>query len=211
MQTVEPAVVTTRHPLDPLTADEVLAASSILKKERGLDAGHRFVYVMLNEPAKKEVLAWKPGNGSQVDRQAFIVLRDRPNRKTIEAVVSLTQEKVVSWKEIEGVQASIMLEEFLTVDEVVRKDPRWQEALRKRGVTDFEMAITDALTGLFNRRYMETHLAGLVEQAAARSKPIAVLVLDIDYFKSINDGHGHDAGDRHHRRHVRPPDARRGA
>jgi two-component system cell cycle response regulator len=58
-----------------------------------------------------------------------------------------------------------------------------------------EMAITDALTGLFNRRYMESHLATLVEQAAARGKPIAVLVVDIDYFKSVNDSHGHDAGD----------------
>ena len=46
MQTVEPAVATTRHPLDPLTADEIQAASSILKKERGLNSGHRFVYVM---------------------------------------------------------------------------------------------------------------------------------------------------------------------
>ncbi len=55
------------------------------------------------------------------------------------------------------------------------------------------MAITDALTGLQNRRYMETHLAALVEQATARGKPIAVLILDIDFFKSINDGHGHDA------------------
>src|SRR5207342_1089052 len=55
--------------------------------------------------------------------------------------------------------------------------------------------ITDALTGLFNRRYMETHLGTLVEQAATRNKPIAVLVVDIDYFKAINDGHGHDAGD----------------
>jgi two-component system cell cycle response regulator len=57
------------------------------------------------------------------------------------------------------------------------------------------MAITDALTGLFNRRYMESHLAGLLEQASARGKPLAVLVIDIDYFKSINDTHGHDAGD----------------
>src|SRR4029077_1396791 len=54
---------------------------------------------------------------------------------------------------------------------------------------------TDALTGLFNRRYMETHLASLVEQAAARGKPITVLVVDIDFFKAINDGHGHDAGE----------------
>jgi len=144
MQTVEPAVATTRHPLDPLTSEEVQTASTTLKKERGLDGGHRFVYVMLNEPAKKDVLAWKPGNGTEVDRQAFIVVRDRTRRKTFEAVVSLTQEKVVSWEEIKGVQPSIMLEEFMTVDEVVRKDPRWQAALRRRGVSNFEMAITDA-------------------------------------------------------------------
>ena len=75
------------------------------------------------------------------------------------------------------------------------KRKRYTERLRDNVQLSIEMAITDALTGLFNRRYMETHLAGLVEQAAARGKPIAVMILDIDYFKSINDGYGHDAGD----------------
>jgi two-component system, cell cycle response regulator len=75
------------------------------------------------------------------------------------------------------------------------KKKRYTERLRDNVQMSIEMAITDALTSLFNRRYMETHLATLVEQAAARGKPIAVLVLDIDYFKAINDGHGHDAGD----------------
>jgi two-component system, cell cycle response regulator len=72
---------------------------------------------------------------------------------------------------------------------------RFSERLRDNVQMSIEMAVTDALTGLHNRRYMEMHLATLVEQAAARGKPLTVLVLDIDYFKAINDGHGHDAGD----------------
>jgi len=75
------------------------------------------------------------------------------------------------------------------------KKKRYTERLRDNVQMSIEMAITDALTGLFNRRYMEMHLATLVEQSANRGKPIAVLILDIDYFKAINDGHGHDAGD----------------
>jgi two-component system cell cycle response regulator len=75
------------------------------------------------------------------------------------------------------------------------KKKRYTERLRDNVQMSIEMAITDALTGLFNRRYMETHLASLVEQAAARGKPITVLVVDIDFFKAVNDGHGHDAGD----------------
>jgi two-component system, cell cycle response regulator len=72
---------------------------------------------------------------------------------------------------------------------------RYAERLRDNVQMSIEMAITDALTGLYNRRYMETHVGSLVEQAASRGKPLTVLVLDIDYFKSINDTHGHDAGD----------------
>src|SRR5262249_34694594 len=54
---------------------------------------------------------------------------------------------------------------------------------------------TDALSGLYNRRYMETHLASAVDQAHARGKPLALLLLDVDHFKLINDTYGHDAGD----------------
>ena len=72
---------------------------------------------------------------------------------------------------------------------------RYTERLRDNVQMSIEMAITDALTGLHNRRYMETHVGSLVNQAAARGKPLTILVLDIDYFKAINDTHGHDAGD----------------
>jgi len=72
---------------------------------------------------------------------------------------------------------------------------RYTERLRDNVQMSIEMAITDPLTGLYNRRYMESHLNSLVEQAVARKKPLTVLVLDIDYFKAINDTHGHDGGD----------------
>lgn len=72
---------------------------------------------------------------------------------------------------------------------------RYAERLRDNVQMSIEMAITDALTGLFNRRYMESHLGTLIEQAIARGKPLTALVIDIDYFKAINDTHGHDAGD----------------
>src|SRR5262249_15850895 len=52
----------------------------------------------------------------------------------------------------------------------------------------------DQLTGLHNRRYMARHLATLMMNASA-AKPISFFIMDIDYFKSVNDTHGHDVGD----------------
>lgn len=56
-------------------------------------------------------------------------------------------------------------------------------------------AITDPLTGLHNRRYAKVHLAKIAKEAGDAHKSYAVLVLDIDHFKKINDRYGHAAGD----------------
>ena len=73
---------------------------------------------------------------------------------------------------------------------------RYTETLRLNVQASIEMAVTDALTGLYNRRYLETHLSNLVEHSANRGKALSVLTLDVDFFKAVNDTHGHDAGDR---------------
>ena len=72
---------------------------------------------------------------------------------------------------------------------------RFSDRLRDNVQMTMEMAVTDGLTGLHNRRYLERHLMTLVERATTRLKPLSVLVIDIDHFKTINDGHGHAAGD----------------
>jgi len=75
------------------------------------------------------------------------------------------------------------------------KRKRYADFLRQKLDYSLEMAVTDALTGLHNRRYMAGQLQGLVTRANHGGEPVSVLVLDIDHFKSINDGFGHDAGD----------------
>jgi two-component system cell cycle response regulator len=72
---------------------------------------------------------------------------------------------------------------------------RHSDYLRGSLEQSVELALTDPLTGLANRRYMETHLRALVEQASAVAQPLSVLLVDVDNFKSINDTFGHDAGD----------------
>jgi two-component system cell cycle response regulator len=72
---------------------------------------------------------------------------------------------------------------------------RYADRLRHNVQLSLEMAITDQLTGLHNRRYMSRHLDNLISAAGRSGKPLAFLILDIDYFKAVNDGHGHDIGD----------------
>jgi two-component system cell cycle response regulator len=75
------------------------------------------------------------------------------------------------------------------------KRKRYADRLRDGVQTSIEMAVTDQLTGLHNRRYLETHFGGLFDESALRARELAVLMLDIDKFKAVNDGFGHDAGD----------------
>lgn len=58
-----------------------------------------------------------------------------------------------------------------------------------------EQAIRDALTGLFNRRYLEETMERELSQAQRNRQPLAVIMIDIDHFKSINDTYGHSCGD----------------
>lgn len=58
-----------------------------------------------------------------------------------------------------------------------------------------EQAVTDALTGLYNRRYFEESLAKEVQRAKRQQQPFSVVGIDLDYLKKINDTHGHFYGD----------------
>jgi len=72
---------------------------------------------------------------------------------------------------------------------------RFQQRLRSNYELSLSMALTDSLTGLYNRRYFEVHLQKLLQKNEASKKSMGVLMLDIDHFKKINDTYGHGVGD----------------
>jgi primary-amine oxidase len=134
-----------RSPLAPLTKDEILTAVQVLKQAEKVSNNSRFSLINLHEPAKEAVLDSRPG--SKTDREAFVVVYERNSNQTFEAIVDLTSRKVTSWKEILGVQPSYLTEDTKVVEDAVRADPRWQEAMRKRGISDLSQVRIDDWAG----------------------------------------------------------------
>lgn len=72
---------------------------------------------------------------------------------------------------------------------------RYMDTLRTRLDQSLELAITDQLTGLYNRRFLNAQLGPLAQRAQCGGDPVSVMAIDIDHFKRCNDAYGHDVGD----------------
>jgi two-component system, cell cycle response regulator len=86
-------------------------------------------------------------------------------------------------------------EELLARTRTLVKRKRHLDQLRTTVDSSMELAVTDQLTGLHNRRYMESQLKSHLQRASRGGPPVSVLIADIDHFKRVNDLFGHDAGD----------------
>ena len=129
------------HPLDPLSSDEVVEASTILRAQLQLGPKVRFETIVLKEPEKEKVLNFQPGDSTP--RQAFLVVLDNEDGATCEAVVSLDEGQVISWEHIPGVQPRIMFDEFFDCEAAVKADPNFRAALKKRGIIDPDLIMVD--------------------------------------------------------------------
>jgi primary-amine oxidase len=142
-QAIEPNIPSSPvlHPLEPLTAEEITAAVHIVRTERNLHERVRFASVTFHEPPKEVVLNFKQGD--PITRAAFIILLDNTDGATYEVIVSITEGTVTSWRHIPGAQPSIMLDEFFECEQAVKASPEFQAALRKRGITNFDLLMVD--------------------------------------------------------------------
>ena len=123
------------HPLDALTPEEYSKVYNVLQNAGKLEEKTIFTSVLLDEPAKSEVLAWKPG--MPIPRKADVVLLTEG--KSYAAVVDIAAGKIASYTELKKDQAPMTETEMHSYDDVLKKDPRILEALKKRGITDLRL------------------------------------------------------------------------
>ncbi|MCX8998526.1 primary-amine oxidase [Rhizobiaceae bacterium BDR2-2] len=153
------ASVTVTHPLDPLSLNEIATAVSILKDAENLPETVRFPIVRLEEPTKADIAAHR--DGEALPRLAFILTMNLVTSETSEAIVDLSAATVKSLTRLplEAApygQPPIMLCEFEQIDTIVKADPRWVAAVKKRGVTDEEIALVQIdpfSSGYFGRPF----------------------------------------------------------
>lgn len=125
------------HPLEPLTDDEIRTAARVLR-EAGHLAAHRMVCSMaLCEPGHTAPRDEVPA------RAVFVTLLDRSSGDVFEVIVSLVTETVTSWTLVPGVQPGMTALELGQAIETVKRDPGFQAALAKRGVTDMSLVSID--------------------------------------------------------------------
>lgn len=131
------------HPLEPLSAEEIAAVVNIIRSYPAFHHQIRFVYVSLQEPNPDFQLSYKAGEA--FEREAALVLLDisQDPATVYEATVNLTRGAVTRYEHIPGVQSSVIFEEFSAVEEIVKADPRFIEALQRRGITDLSLVNVD--------------------------------------------------------------------
>ena len=80
----------------------------------------------------------------------------------------------------------------------VREEGKLREmtaTLSARSETLEQAALTDSLTGMQNRRYFDDALREYLDEFGRIGRPVGLMILDLDHFKTVNDTHGHDVGD----------------
>ncbi|WP_333712465.1 diguanylate cyclase [Yoonia sp.] len=118
---------------------------------------------------------------------ALMVILPRDGRSEAAMHLDLGAEDVV-FADVSGAELDLRIRAL-----VGRK--LQQDGLRATVRDGLQAALTDPLTGLYNRRYLMPHLTRMAEEALSSERQFAVMMIDIDHFKAINDTHGHAAGD----------------
>ncbi|MBA3488454.1 MAG: primary-amine oxidase [Longispora sp.] len=126
------------HPLDPLNADEFQQVTAILRRECEVGGTWRYASIELHEPAK-EALA----GTDLIPREAHVICWNRESGQTHRAIVSLTDDAVLSWEHVPDVQPILTVDEWHECEDMLLEHPRLIEALARRGIAELDQIVTD--------------------------------------------------------------------
>ena len=177
------------HPMDALTYPEVSEAVRLVRSAGLSDERTLYPVITLKEMAKKDVLAWEPGQ--PVTREALVVMHN-PGR-TRQVIVDLDRKSVGPLIELANVQPSIMQREWDRASALVKTDTRWRSAMRKRGHKELSAIQCVPVTaghfpaeGLPDRRIVKVPCYQSVTRAGRNhpnwSRPIegVIAIVDVD-------------------------------
>jgi primary-amine oxidase len=145
------------HPLDPLSSDEIAAATDALRQAGYADVTTRFPLIDLDEPDKETVLAWRPGQAAA--RKAFVVARR--DSTVYEAVIDLAVPKVEQWRAIPDAHGAMLAEEWDQARRITMADARWREAMARRRY------------GSIANIFCSAHAAGIISDPALEGRRLA--------------------------------------
>ena len=128
-------------------------------------------------------------------------LRARPETRQSAVILVVDEGDVRTAAKGLDLGASDYIESPFDVSELIARirsqlrRKRYSDQLRTNVRNGLKMAVIDPLTGIYNRRYASQHMLRVMERARDTDGVFAVMMMDLDRFKSINDRYGHDAGD----------------
>ncbi len=126
----------TSHSLDPLNADEIGKVAEIVRADGKLSSQAWFETIALHEPLKAELK-------ERTKRRAFVCCYDPQSGETWDGVVDLEAGKLDIWRQVRGVQARIVIDEFIMGGEIAKADPTFIAACAKRGITDMSKVLVE--------------------------------------------------------------------
>ncbi|MFT4286024.1 primary-amine oxidase [Nocardioides sp.] len=188
MTTTAPA--TSRHPLGPLTVEEIDRFHAVLVTAGLLGETVRTTYVRLIEPSQSEIAAFESGQATPVRRVSALLL-DLADAGLTEVEVDLGAAAVTRAETVDGVhegQAPILDEEYVLADEIVKADPEWCAAILRHGVPSLDQVRTAPLSaGVFGYqdevglRVCRVHaFVQRRENGLAWSHPVSGVVAHVD-------------------------------
>lgn len=139
------------HPLASLTSAEFDAVRGIVERLPEFSESTRFSYVGLEEPVKRDYLAWEAGDGPEPDRRARVWIQDVRTGASTDLIVSLTASAIVKSTAVDGSKGNLPVldSEAQKILQVLAADPRWIEALSLRGVTPGDVKVIALPAGNF--------------------------------------------------------------